>query len=120
MKFLIDMALSPKTAEFLRSQGYEAIRVSEIGMAKAKDREIFGYARINEMVLISMDLDFGHILSYTKFKKPSVIILRLKDPSPEHVNSLLSVTIPQVAESLQTGAIVVIEDRRVRIRELPL
>ncbi len=40
MKFLIDMALSPKTADLLNSIGHEAIRVDRIGMAKAKDSEI--------------------------------------------------------------------------------
>lgn len=39
MKFLIDMALSPKTVEFLNSIGHEAVRADRIGMAKAKDSE---------------------------------------------------------------------------------
>ena len=76
------MALSPKTVNFLRSHGYEAVRANELGMAKAKDRKIFEYARKNEMVIVSADLDFDHILSYTKSKKPSVIILSLERPAP--------------------------------------
>lgn len=120
MKFLVDMALSPKTVEFLRSCGYEAVRASELGMARAKDREIFEYARKNEMVVVSADLDFGHILYYTGSRSPSVIILRLKNPSPNRVNSLLSSTLLRVTDALQNGAIVVVEDNRIRIRDLPL
>lgn len=30
MKFLVDMALSPKTVDFLNRNGYNAIRVNEI------------------------------------------------------------------------------------------
>ena len=57
MKFLVDMPLSPKTVEFLKKNGYEAVRVSELGMAKSKDRDIFDYAGKNDMVVLSADLD---------------------------------------------------------------
>jgi predicted nuclease of predicted toxin-antitoxin system len=78
MKFLVDMALSPKTAKFLVALGYEAERVDKLGMAKSKDREIFEFAIGNNRVVITADMDFGHILAHTKSNKPSVIIFRLK------------------------------------------
>lgn len=68
MKFLIDMPLSPKTANFLQNSGYKAIRVNELGMAKSKDKEILEYASKNGMVVLTADLDFGNILAYTKEK----------------------------------------------------
>jgi predicted nuclease of predicted toxin-antitoxin system len=82
MKFLVDMSISPKTVEFLRKQGYEAVRVIDMGMAKYRDEEILGYAIEKGMVLITTDLDFGNIFAYTKSKRPSTIIFRLKNPSP--------------------------------------
>ena len=120
MRFLVDMALSPKTAVFLRNLGYEAVRANEVGLARAKDAEILEYASENDMVVITADLDFGEILAYTKRNKPSVIVFRLRDPSPAHVNSLLSSILPHVEESLRRGSIVIVEDKRVRIRELPI
>ncbi len=78
MKFLVDMALSPKTVKVLRDSGYEAVRVNELGMAKSKDRELLEYAAKNDMTVITADLDFGDILAFTRYKKPSVIIFRLK------------------------------------------
>ena len=120
MKFLVDMPLSPKTVIFLKSMGYEAIRVSELGMAKSKDRDIFDYAEKNNMVILSADLDFGTILAFTHSSKPSVIIFRLHDASPEHVNSLLSSNLSNIEKELIRGAIVIIEDTEIRIRELPI
>ncbi len=120
MKFLVDMALSPRTAKFLAELGYEAERVDKLGMAKSTDREIFEYAIENNRVVITADMDFGRILAYTKSNKPSVIIFRLKTPTPEKVNSMLSSTLPRIKEALEKGAIVVIEDQRVRIRGLPI
>ena len=120
MKFLLDMPLSPKTALFLRDLGYEAIRVNEIGMAKSKDKEIFEYASEKNLVILSSDLDFGNILAYTQSNKPSVVIFRLQDPSPEHVNSLLSSNLQGINEDLMKGSIVIIEDFKIRVRKLPI
>jgi len=120
MKFLVDMALSPKTVKFLQNSDYDAVRVNELGMAKSKDKIILEYAAENDMVVITADLDFGDILAYTKYKKPSVIIFRLRDPSPDHVNSLLLSSLPRIKDSLEKGSIIVIEDHRIRIRELPV
>jgi len=35
MRFLIDMALSPKTVKFLQELGHEAVRANELGMANS-------------------------------------------------------------------------------------
>jgi predicted nuclease of predicted toxin-antitoxin system len=121
MKFLIDMALSPKTDGFLNSVGHEAVRVDSVGMARAKDSEIIEYAIKHNMILITSDLGVGQILAFTMSKRPSIIILRLKNPSPDHVNSVLSSALSQVEDALKKGSIIIIvEDKRIRIRELPI
>ena len=120
MKFLIDIGLSPKTVKFLQSSGHRAFRANELGMARSKDKEILEYAASNDMTVITADLDFGDILAHTKYKKPSVIIFRLKNPSPECINSLLFSALPSIKNLLEKGSIVIIEDYRIRVRELPI
>ncbi|MEX2724760.1 MAG: DUF5615 family PIN-like protein, partial [Candidatus Freyarchaeota archaeon] len=71
MKFLVDMSISPKTVELLKRRGYEAVRVSNLGMAKSRDEEILGYAIEKDMVLLNADTDLGNILAYKKTKPPS-------------------------------------------------
>mgnify|MGYP006293710801 FL=1 len=41
MKFLIDNALSPKLADLLTNDGFDAIHVRNIGLQHASDQEIF-------------------------------------------------------------------------------
>lgn len=120
MRFLVDMALSPKAVHFLKNLGHEAIRANDLGMAKSKDREILDYAAENDMVVVTADLDFSDILAHMRHRKPSVIIFRLKDPCLEHVDSLLSSSLPRIEDFLDRGSIVVIEDYRIRVRELPV
>ena len=120
MKFLLDMHISPKTEEFLRKQGYDAIRVDKLKMHKATDKEIFDYAIERNMVIITADLDFGKILSYFKSSKPSVIIFRIRYPSPESINKLLWTVLPRVRGKLEAGSLILIEDDRIRIKKLPI
>jgi len=120
MKFLIDLCLSPKTKEFLRSNNYEAIRVDEIKLERATDREIFEYAAENDYILLTADLDFSQILSFLKYNKPSVVIFRLEIPSPEHINKYLKKIINQFYEDLESGAIIIVKEDKIRIRKLPI
>jgi len=120
MKFLLDMPISPKTEEFLKKQGYDAIRVDKLKMHKSTDKEIFNYAIERNMVIITADLDFGKILAYFKSSKPSVIIFRLRYPSPESINKLLWTVLPRVRGELEAGSLILIEDDRIRIKKLPI
>jgi len=62
MKFLANLCISPKTVKYLRKLGFEVYRVNEVGLARAKDREILNYAVEENMILITMDLDVGYLL----------------------------------------------------------
>jgi predicted nuclease of predicted toxin-antitoxin system len=106
--------------QFLKKLSHIAVRANEIGLANARDADLIKYAADNNMIVITADLDFGEILAYTKHKKPSVIIFRLRDPSPDHVNFLLSLVLPRIEECLSEGSIVIVEDGRVRVKELPI
>ncbi len=121
IKLLADMNISPKTVARLKARGYNIIRVNEINMSKSKDKEIIEYARDNEYILITMDLDFGYILSYIKDNKPSVIILRLISPKPDNVSShlLKALNNKDILNNLIKGSIIIIEDNKIRMRELP-
>lgn len=123
IKLLADMVISPKTVSFLRDNGYNAIRVSELGMlSNTSDMQIIDYARDNGYILITMDLDFGYILAYTKQRRPSVIIFRLSNPEPTNVNRLLVELLNDnsIIRKLEEGSIIIVEDSRIRIRRLPL
>jgi len=120
MKFLADMCISPKTVGFLRSLGYEINRAGELGLSASRDREIIDYAAKNSMVLITMDLDVGRMIALMGGRKPSVLLLRLINPTVENVNKKVSHTLHETMSKLEEGVIVVIEEQRIRIRKLPL
>ena len=121
MKFLIDNALSPLVAERLRQRGYDARHVRDISMQDADDESIFNYAASENRIVVSSDTDFGMLLALRNEAKPSVILLRRGTPrKPELQATFIAANLPALEQHLLTGAAIVMEGTRIRIRSLPI
>lgn len=120
MKFLVDNALSPIIAKGLKEAGFDAVHVRDINMRSSADEIIFEHARQNDRIIVSADTDFGTLLALRKYSKPSVILFRTTDKRPQSQLSLLLTNIAEIEDALTAGSIVVFEDSRIRIRELPI
>lgn len=120
MRFLADAGISSKTVAFLRRNGHDAVHVRELAMQRAGDREVADRARSEGRVLLTFDLDFGAILALGVMDRPSVVIFRLADERADSVNRRLEAVLPEEAEALESGALLLVEDTRYRIRPLPI
>lgn len=120
MRFFANMNISPKTVEVLHKTGWDIIRVSQVLPVNATDNKILDYARQENRIVITQDLDFSALIALSGFKKPSLITLRLSSSDPELVTQRLLKVIPQFEEILQKGYAVTIEDTSVRIHKLPI
>ena len=76
MKILLDMNIPLKYAALLANKDIETLRWSDIGATNAADEEIMAYARDNNLIVLTYDLDFSTILSVTHEQKPSVVQIR--------------------------------------------
>jgi predicted nuclease of predicted toxin-antitoxin system len=120
MKLLIDMNLSPEWVRTLVEKGFEALHWSSVGKASASDHEIMAWAKANGYVLLTHDLDFGAILAATKAKGPSVVQIRAQDVNPHHIGHSVSHILSQFQQYLEKGAVLSIDERKSRVRILPL
>ena len=120
MRFLADAGISPRTVEFLRLRGHDAVHVRELALERATDRELVDKARGDSRVLLTFDLDFGEILALGVVDHPSVVIFRLTNERADAVNRRVEVVLAEQAEALNSGALVLVEDARYRVRRLPI
>lgn len=120
MRLLVDNALSPVLAEFLRSAGHEAVHVRDVGLQHADDEAIFDKAAAEDFV-VSADTDFGTLLARRSASKPSLILFRGEGSRrPEVLAALLLPNLSQLTDALIAGCIATFEPARLRIRPLPI
>ena len=119
MKLLVDMNLSPRWVGLLADAGIDAQHWSTLGAGNAPDSEIMAYAKANDCVVLTHDLDFGAILGATRGSKPSVVQIRAEDVSPETIGRYVIAAVRQMAPELAQGALLTVDTNRTRLRVLP-
>ena len=117
---MADAGLSPKTVEFLKQLGHEAAHIRDLGLQRARDSELVERARVDGSVILTFDLDFGDILALGVLDKPSAIIFRLEDERADSVNQRLAAVVTERDADLESGALILVEDSRYRVRKLPI
>lgn len=120
MKLLVDLNLSPRVAAGLRAAGHHVVRVGEELDARATDLELVAEAKRTGSVVVSRDQDFSALLIASGARAPSLINLRTSEVRAEQVTRFLLDVLERASEELAAGAVVTIDDRRIRIRRLPV
>lgn len=120
MHLLLDLNLSPSLCEAFGNIGHEAIHWSSVGSLTAADEVLLEYARQQDLVIVTHDLDFGALLAATHGKGPSVIIIRSPDITSAEVATIVSNAIKQFETEIADGALVTIDAGRSRARVLPI
>jgi len=120
MKVLLDMNIPLGYAELLAENGIESLRWSDVGAPDAEDTEIMAYARNNDYIVLTYDLDFSTILSITHDLKPSVAQIRASVLYAQRAVELIASALLRHEIDLKNGAILSIDLNKARIRLLPL
>jgi predicted nuclease of predicted toxin-antitoxin system len=89
-------------------------------MQRAADEIIVEKAQRDDRILLTFDLDFGEIFALGVIARPSIVIFRLSDERADAVNRRLEGVLSEQTEALASGALILIEDTRYRIRRLPI
>jgi len=119
MKLLVDMNLSPDWVPLLAVHGWEACHWSTVGPGNAPDTALMQWARENNHVVLTQDLDFSQILYTTRVSGPSVVLLRMDNEFDAAARDHVCEAIALAEVALLSGALLTITGQRVRLRHLP-
>ena len=117
---LIDMNLSPQWVATLQRHGWEAVHWSNVGNPRASDKDIMDWAVAHQHAVFTHDLDFGTMLALTHEVGPSVIQVRAENVLPYHLEGPVIAALSQHESDLSSGALVVVDESRSRVRVLPI
>ena len=88
MKLLFDHNLSPKLVEHLADVFPGSKHVRNLNLHKADDAQVWEYARMNALAIVSKDEDF-HQLSFLHGPPPKVVWVRLGNCTTSDIEHLL-------------------------------
>ncbi len=114
------MNLPPAWAAVLSAEGWDTIHWSAVGDPGALDHEIMEWARAHGYVVFTHDLDFGTLLVTGQAQGPSVIQVRTQNVMPERLGVLVVASLRRHERLLESGALIVVDEARARVRILPL
>ena len=120
IQIVIDMNLSPNWVDELSKHGWSVVHWSAVGDPRATDLEIMAWARSNSHVVFTHDLDFGTMLALTHASGPSVIQVRSQNVLPDHMGPIVVAALKQSETELAVGALVVVDESKMRVRTLPI
>jgi predicted nuclease of predicted toxin-antitoxin system len=118
MRLLLDMNMSPKVAEQLRTEGHDAVHLRDLGLGRLPDHDVFALAKTEQRLVVTFDLDFGEIVA--QGAGTGVVLLRLRSVRTAHVQRRVSIALNEGAAALRAGAVVLVEDARIRVRTWPI
>jgi len=78
------------------------------------------WARDNESIVFTHDLDFAALLAMSHATGPSVLQVRAQDVFPERIGDHVVTVLRTHAVLLEAGAIVTIDEATARVRILPI
>lgn len=120
MKLLLDQELPRSAAALLRATELDADHVGDRGYAAASDAAILALAEAEGRVVVTLDADFHTLLALAGATAPSVIRIRIEGLRAEALLHLIQTVLAQTSAELTLGAVVTVQEGRLRLRRLPL
>lgn len=117
MKFKLDENLSPALAADFLAAGHEAHSVLEQALGGAPDPHVIEVCRLENRVLITLDLDFANIRSYPPARYAGIIVLRLGTQAHGAVAAAMAAAIRLLQREELIGRLWIVEAGRIRIHD---
>jgi predicted nuclease of predicted toxin-antitoxin system len=94
LRLIADVHISPATVTALQRHGYDVFRSTDVMPANAPDAAILEFARFENRIVLTQDLDFSALVALGQYTQPSLITLSLSSAQPDKVTQRLLEVLP--------------------------
>ncbi|WP_028522077.1 DUF5615 family PIN-like protein [Runella limosa] len=120
MKFLLDENLPSYYSEvFCIDNNHESFHVSDYRLTNTPDEVIRLFAQENGFIIVTFDLDFSRLAALNNETKPSILTFRTSKMSKTFLKAFVEDHLSELIPYLEAGATVTVDDRKIRIKQLP-
>jgi predicted nuclease of predicted toxin-antitoxin system len=113
---VLDQNVRIEVADALRNDGHDVMRAGETNLARRDDPALFQWASEHERTVVTFDEDFAEQAYWNREPHAGVVRLRLEPQTPEHVLPILRVFLSSYSPADLRNALVILTERKVRIR----
>lgn len=118
-RFKVDENLPDEIAELLRQYGHNAVTVVDQGWEGFADSELWRGIQAEGRWLVTADKEFADLRRFPAGSHAGVILLRLTRQNRRDYAQLVETMLMQVELDELTRAVIVVNDRGVRVRRAP-
>ncbi|MBA2316185.1 MAG: DUF5615 family PIN-like protein [Euzebyales bacterium] len=118
MRLLLDENVALRVRAALAAGGHDTLHVADLHLLGAPDDAVLAAAADERRTLITADTDFGTLLAVSQTATPSVLLLRRGSRRAEQRAEQILFALDTAGPVLESGALVVVESGRLRIRRL--
>jgi predicted nuclease of predicted toxin-antitoxin system len=118
LRILLDQNIPPCVCEFVRERkpSWEVRHVNDVELRGATDDTIFQWAQKDGSLVITFDEDFADARMYPIGSHAGVVRIRVWPTTVENTETALARLFDSVTDEELPGSLVIIDQRRIRIR----
>lgn len=115
MKLLADENIAASTIKMLKKRGYDLKDRNDLKFTGKKDEFIINLAKSRNRVIITLDKDFGNIIRHPLRSHSGIILVAIKNPSPDRVNLYLKKLFKKVEKKKIINSLVIVKESGIKI-----
>ena len=120
MRIKLDENLPATLRTDLEALGHDVDTVPDEGFGGREDPDVWRAAQSASRTLITQDLDFSDVRAFPPGTHHGLILVRLREPGRAALRARVAHAFQTENVEAWTGALVVISDRKVRVRVAPV
>ena len=113
-RFYLDQMFRVEVAQALRKEGYDVIRASERGQARADDQQVLQRAISENRILITLDEHFGDWVVLPLSRHQGVIRLKVHPTTSKNVLRILNPFLKLHAQEQFKNHLVILSEKRAK------